>query len=156
MLSVHQLCQYIICLLTTIYSQTTPASNLPQRALSVHPLPQPRCRLRCAGVAAAAAAMVNPGTMDVLTGRIAREVYFDTKKLVGKDGKPAPAPSDEEKFFELEFAPVKVVQELPNEKVAVVRDDNDQVRWAGCRGCVCIQRDLCLMVRWLFGPYLLV
>lgn len=74
--------------------------------------------------------MVNPGTMDVLTGRIAREVYFDTKKLVGKDGKPAPA-ADEEKFFELEFAPVKVVQELPNEKVAVVRDENDQVRGVG-------------------------
>ena len=84
--------------------------------------------------------MVNPGTMDVLTGRIAREVYFDTKQLVGKDGKPAPAPADEEKFFELEFSPVKVVQELPNEKVAVVRDDNDQVGlwgWGGCLGTVC-------------------
>jgi len=82
-----------------------------------------------AAAAAAAAAMVNPGTLDVLTGRIAREVYFDTKQLVGKDGKPAPvAAADEEKFYELEYCPVKVVQELPNEKVVVVRDDNDQVR----------------------------
>jgi hypothetical protein len=76
--------------------------------------------------------MVNPGTMDVLTGRIAREVYFDTKKLVGKDGKPAPGSQEDDKFFELEYAPVKVVQELPNEKVAVVRDENDQVRACGC------------------------
>lgn len=72
--------------------------------------------------------MVNPGTMDVLTGRIAREVYFDTEKVLGKDDKPAPLARDDDRYFQLEYSPVKVVQELPNDKVVVVRDENDQVR----------------------------
>ena len=65
--------------------------------------------------------------MDVLTGHAVREVYFDPTPLVGKDGKILASTVEEFKLAEMLYKPVKVVQELPNENVIIVRDELDQV-----------------------------
>ena len=82
--------------------------------------------------------------MDVLTGRIVREVYFDPSKLVGKDGKPLTLTSssvDEAKQAEMLYKPVKVVQEFPNEKVVVVRDEMDQVHRLKAEGLLTVKAE---------------
>jgi len=84
------------------------------------------------------------GNMDVLTGRIVREVYFDPSKLVGKDGKPLTLTSssvDEAKQAEMLYKPVKVVQEFPNEKVVVVRDEMDQVHRLKAEGLLTVKAE---------------
>ena len=82
--------------------------------------------------------------MDVLTGRIVREVYFDPSKLVGKDGKHLTLSSstvDEAKQAEMLYKPVKVVQEFPNENVVVVRDEMDQVHRLRAEGLLTVKAE---------------
>eukprot|EP00624_Nannochloropsis_granulata_P002154 evm.model.NODE_20731_length_2891_cov_12.565203.1 len=84
------------------------------------------------------------GNMDVLTGRIVREVYFDPSKLVGKDGKHLTLSSstvDEAKQAEMLYKPVKVVQEFPNENVVVVRDEMDQVHRLRAEGLLTVKAE---------------
>ena len=81
------------------------------------------------------------GNMDVLTGRIVREVYFDPSKLVGKDGKILASTLDEAKQAEMLYKPVKVVQEFPNEKVVVVRDEYDQVHRLSAEGLLTVKAE---------------
>ncbi|EWM24203.1 myosin 29 [Nannochloropsis gaditana] len=87
--------------------------------------------------------MVNPdgGNMDVLTGRITREVYFDPSKLIGKDGKVLASTVDETKQAEMLYKPVKVVQELASEKIVLVRDEFDQVHRLTSEGLLTVKAE---------------
>ena len=88
--------------------------------------------------------------MDVLTGRAVREVYFDPARLIGKDGKILASTVEESRIAELLYKPVRVVQELPNENIIVVRDELDQVRGKRSYLHPCNNDDSCPKVLFFF------